>query len=53
MSIDVKIEYNNIPHFPVATVDGHPGKLIFGSIAYKPLKEAGGSILFSSIVFRK
>lgn len=26
------IEYENIPNFPVATVEGHHGKLIFGTI---------------------
>jgi purine-nucleoside phosphorylase len=26
------IEYENIPHFPVSTVEGHHGKLIFGTV---------------------
>ena len=34
-SIDVKysIEYSTIPNFPVSTVEGHKGRLIFGTIA--------------------
>ncbi|HXD78390.1 MAG TPA: purine-nucleoside phosphorylase [Puia sp.] len=28
-----EIPYTDIPHFPVATVAGHQGKLIFGSVA--------------------
>ena len=24
--------YSDLPHFPISTVPGHPGKLIFGSI---------------------
>jgi len=29
------INYDIIPHFPVATVDGHAGKLVFGKLADK------------------
>lgn len=32
IKIDVEIAYTNIPHFPVSTVEGHSGKLIFGSL---------------------
>lgn len=32
-----KISYHNIPNFPVSTVDGHKGELIFGSIGGKPV----------------
>src|SRR5574344_205953 len=27
------IEYKDIPHFPVSTVEGHKGRMIFGTIA--------------------
>jgi len=35
--IDVvkEIPYNAIPHFPVSTVEGHSGKLIFGKLSGK------------------
>ena len=29
------IEYSDIPHFPVSTVETHKGKLIFGTLAGK------------------
>ena len=28
----VKIPYNEIPDFPVSTVEGHAGQLVFGTI---------------------
>ncbi|MBA3900258.1 MAG: purine-nucleoside phosphorylase [Bacteroidetes bacterium] len=35
--IDIKysIPYETIPHFPLSTVEGHPGKLIFGLLGGK------------------
>ncbi len=30
--IEHEIEYSNLPHFPLSTVESHEGKLIFGSI---------------------
>ena len=27
-----EIRYSDIPHFPVSTVEGHSGKLIFGKL---------------------
>jgi purine-nucleoside phosphorylase len=37
--IDVKyaIAYGEIPEFPVSTVQGHPGKLLFGLLGGKPV----------------
>lgn len=37
--IEVKysIAYTDIPEFPVSTVEGHPGKLLFGSLGGKPV----------------
>ncbi|HVN47292.1 MAG TPA: purine-nucleoside phosphorylase [Bacteroidota bacterium] len=32
---EVVLEYGNIPHFPVSTVESHHGKLIFGTLAGK------------------
>jgi purine-nucleoside phosphorylase len=37
-----EIPYEQIPHFPVATVEGHHGKLIFGSIGGKPIIAMSG-----------
>lgn len=33
----VAIDYQDIPHFPISTVESHHGKLIFGHIAGKPV----------------
>jgi purine-nucleoside phosphorylase len=40
------ISYSDIPHFPVSTVEGHSGKLIFGSIAGKPIIAMAGRFHF-------
>jgi purine-nucleoside phosphorylase len=32
-----EVEYQNIPHFPVSTVESHPGKLVFGILKGKPV----------------
>ena len=40
------ISYRDIPHFPVSTVQGHSGKLIFGSIAGKPIIAMAGRFHF-------
>lgn len=34
---DVAIPYWKIPHFPVSTVPGHPGRLILGSLSGRPV----------------
>ena len=31
----IKIKYENIPNFPVSTVEGHSGQLVFGKLAGK------------------
>lgn len=31
------IEYDNIPHFPVSTVESHHGRLLFGHLGGKPV----------------
>ncbi|RFM28771.1 purine-nucleoside phosphorylase [Deminuibacter soli] len=33
MNIEREIAYNEIPHFPVSTVEGHHGKLLFGELS--------------------
>ena len=32
VSVETAISYSDIPHFPVATVEGHEGKLVFGEL---------------------
>lgn len=44
--VEHQIPYENIPHFPVSTVEGHHGKLIFGTIAGKPIIAMAGRFHF-------
>ncbi len=37
-----EIAYNDIPHFPVSTVEGHKGKLIFGELGGQKVWVMGG-----------
>lgn len=34
---EIEISYRDIPHFPLSTVEGHAGKLIFGTLNNKPV----------------
>jgi purine-nucleoside phosphorylase len=42
----VKIPYEDIPHFPVATVESHAGRLVCGSLAGKPVMAMEGRFHF-------
>ena len=46
--IDVKhvVPYGEIPEFPVSTVQGHPGRLLFGTLAGKPVVAMQGRFHF-------
>lgn len=35
IDVQLEIDYKNIPHFPVSTVESHSGKLIFGTLSGK------------------
>lgn len=35
LQVEKEISYNDIPHFPVSTVEGHKGKLVFGKLGNK------------------
>jgi purine-nucleoside phosphorylase len=37
MAVEAAFDYADIPHFPVATVQGHPGRLILGEIRGCPI----------------
>jgi len=37
-----EIAYSDIPHFPVSTVEGHKGKLIFGTLNGQPVAVLSG-----------
>ena len=46
IKIEKEIAYSDIPHFPVSTVEGHKGKLIFGSIEGKKVVCMAGRFHF-------
>lgn len=43
---EVVVEYEDIPHFPVSTVESHHGKLIFGTLAGKQVVVMQGRFHF-------
>jgi purine-nucleoside phosphorylase len=42
INIEKEIPYSEIPHFPVSTVEGHSGKLIFGELGGKKVVAMAG-----------
>jgi len=44
--IEKEIPYGDIPHFPLSTVEGHQGKLIFGRISGKAVVVLSGRFHF-------
>jgi purine-nucleoside phosphorylase len=37
IAVEVAIPYGEIPHFPLSTVESHSGRLLFGTLAGKPV----------------
>lgn len=46
MKVEKEISYSDIPYFPVSTVEGHRGKLIFGEISGKKAVAMAGRFHF-------
>src|SRR5215467_165996 len=46
LEIETEIDYSSIPHFPVSTVEGHKGKLIFGKLSGKKIVCMAGRFHF-------
>lgn len=42
IKVEKEVPYEDIPHFPVSTVEGHSGKLIFGKLGEKTVVAMGG-----------
>ena len=42
VTIESEIAYSSIPHFPVSTVEGHAGKLVFGKLGGKDVVMMAG-----------
>jgi len=46
MDVEAEIPYDQIPHFPVSTVESHAGKLLFGSLGGKDVVAMQGRFHF-------
>jgi purine-nucleoside phosphorylase len=46
MKVEKEISYKDVPHFPVSTVEGHSGKLLFGEIGGKKVLAMAGRFHF-------
>lgn len=46
ITIEKEIAYAQLPHFPVSTVEGHQGKLIFGTLSGAPVVILSGRFHF-------
>jgi purine-nucleoside phosphorylase len=46
IEVEKEIDYGTIPHFPVSTVEGHQGKLIFGLLGGQPVVVLAGRFHF-------
>jgi len=46
IEVEKEISYSDIPHFPVSTVEGHKGKLIFGNLSGKKIVCMAGRFHF-------
>lgn len=44
--VEQEFPYQNIPHFPISTVEGHTGRLIFGSLGGVPVWVMAGRFHF-------
>jgi purine-nucleoside phosphorylase len=46
INIELEIDYSDLPHFPLSTVESHKGKLIFGNIFNKKVVAMQGRFHF-------
>jgi purine-nucleoside phosphorylase len=46
IEVEQEIEYGSLPHFPVATVEGHSGQLIFGQLGGRQVVVLSGRFHF-------
>ncbi len=37
IEVETNLDYKDIPHFPISTVESHSGKMIFGHLSSKPV----------------
>jgi purine-nucleoside phosphorylase len=46
VEVEAEVDYEKIPHFPLSTVEGHKGKLIFGNLSGKKVVCMAGRFHF-------
>lgn len=46
IKLEASISYRDIPHFPVSTVEGHDGKMVFGELGGKKIVAMAGRFHF-------
>ncbi|KIC91455.1 purine-nucleoside phosphorylase [Flavihumibacter sp. ZG627] len=46
MKVEAEIPYKDLPHFPVSTVEGHRGRLLFGELSGKKVVAMAGRFHF-------
>jgi purine-nucleoside phosphorylase len=46
IEVEKEVSYTDIPHFPVSTVEGHKGKLVFGKLSGKTVVAMAGRFHF-------
>jgi purine-nucleoside phosphorylase len=46
IQVEKEVAYGDIPHFPVSTVEGHKGKLVFGKLSGKTVVAMAGRFHF-------
>ncbi|MEP7376101.1 MAG: purine-nucleoside phosphorylase [Chitinophagaceae bacterium] len=46
IEVEKEVSYADIPHFPVSTVEGHKGKLVFGKLSGKTVVAMAGRFHF-------
>ena len=52
INAEVVVDYADIPHFPISTVESHHGKLIFGTLAGKPVVAMQGRFHYVRRILR-
>ena len=46
ISVEFEVDYKDIPHFPLSTVEGHQGKMIFGELEGRKVVAMAGRFHF-------
>jgi len=50
IQIEHQIEYSQLPHFPLSTVESHQGRLIFGKLSGKDVVAMQGDFIIMKVI---